>query len=98
MEDMLHFTTILILTLTAVAGVWYLLDYLYAPKPLPNEPPSVSPSIPYIGHILGLLQHGTRYYETIRYTPTSTLIGASGGEKLNTHILLVLGASCLYTL
>lgn len=48
------------------AAVWYLLDYVYIPKHLPNEPPMLPSRIPYIGHIMGLAQHGTRYFEITR--------------------------------
>lgn len=47
----------------AAVASWYLLDYLYIPRHLPGEPPAVRPSIPYLGHIIGLLRHGTKYYE-----------------------------------
>lgn len=58
---------VIFLTLAAAAKAsWYLLDYLYIPRHLPNEPPAVRPWIPYIGHIIGLLLHGTKYYEIIR--------------------------------
>ena len=56
------------LTVTAalIAPICYLLDLLYAPKHLPNETPLLLPRIPYVGHIIGLLRHGTRYFETTR--------------------------------
>ena len=46
--------------------VWFVLDYIYAPKHHPNEPPVVSQSVPFIGHMIGLLRHGTRYYQIVR--------------------------------
>lgn len=61
----------------ALAGVWYLLDYYFIPKHSTNEPPLVSSYIPYIGHIIGLLHHGSRYYEVIRYFPQHVLSEAS---------------------
>ena len=57
---------ILLLLLTFLSS-WLVLDYLYAPKHHPKEPPVVPSSIPYIGHILGLLRHGSKYYQTTRY-------------------------------
>ena len=60
-------TSVLLVLAIASATTWYALDYFYVPKQLPNEPPLVGHYIPYIGHIIGLLQHGTRYYEIIRY-------------------------------
>lgn len=55
-----------VIVAAAVAAIWYLLDYLYTPKHHPDEPPLLSSHIPYIGHILGLFRHGTRYYEATR--------------------------------
>ena len=51
----------------ASATVWYTLAYVHILKQRANEPPLVGSVIPYIGHILGLLWHGTRYFEIIRY-------------------------------
>lgn len=59
-------TTATLLLVIGVA-VWYILDQLYVPSQLPNEPPLVSHPIPYIGHFIGLLRYGTRYYEMTRY-------------------------------
>lgn len=57
----------LLVVVAAVVGAsWYLLDYLYIPKHLPDEPPLLSSTVPYVGHILGLWRHGTRYYEATR--------------------------------
>lgn len=54
------------LMILGAGAIWYLLDYLYVPKQLPNEPPLLSHPIPYIGHMIELLRHGTRYYELTR--------------------------------
>lgn len=60
------------LLLVALGGAaWYILDYLFAPKHSVNEPPLVSQSIPYIGHLLGLLRYGTHYYEMKWYSSSS---------------------------
>ena len=48
-----------------LAIVGYLLELYYIPKHAANEPPVVSSTIPYIGHVLGLLRHGTRYYSKL---------------------------------
>ena len=58
----------MIIILTVLTTItWFILDYYYAPKLLENEPPLVPHhSVPYIGHILGLLRYGTRYYELTR--------------------------------
>lgn len=65
----------------ALAGVWYLLDYYFIPKHAPNEPPLVSSYIPYIGHIIGLFHHGSRYYQVTRYSPDTFLAKPRKCEK-----------------
>ena len=65
MEISLNTPLLLVLAILS-ATTWYALDYFYVPKQLPNEPPLVGHHIPYIGHIIGLLRHGTRYYQIIR--------------------------------
>ncbi len=64
-------SSLLLLLAVASAAAWYTLDYLYAPTQHSNEPPLVPQSVPYIGHILGLLRHGTRYFEITRYAALS---------------------------
>ena len=60
------FNLITLFSVAAALLIWFVLDRRYAPKHSPREPPMVSSSIPYIGHILGLLQYGTRYYQKTR--------------------------------
>ena len=48
-------------------GVILLLSYFWRCEHAWNEPPIVSAKIPYIGHIIGLLKYGSRYYQIIRY-------------------------------
>ena len=62
-----NISVLLLLLAVVSAAAWYTLDSLYAPIQYPNEPPLVAQSIPYVGHILGLLRHGTRYYGITRY-------------------------------
>lgn len=50
----------------ATAALWYILHYIYIPKQLSTEPPLLPSRIPYIGHIIGLLRYGTRYFEITR--------------------------------
>ena len=57
----------ILLLSTAIVVVWSWVNGIYQPIHSPKEPPVVAASIPYIGHILGLLRHGTRYYQMIRY-------------------------------
>lgn len=61
----------LMLFLAAVAAAtWYAFGHFYGPrvsaKKAQKEPPLFPHPIPYVGHILGLLRHGTRYYEMTR--------------------------------
>ena len=85
-------TPLLLVLAIVTATTWYALDYFYVPKQLPNEPPLVDHYIPYIGHITGLLRHGTRYYQIIRY-----IISAKKSALLNMYALLVLIAISPYT-
>lgn len=60
--------TFLLLFLAAVAAAtWYAFGHFHGPRVSVTEPQKEPPlfphPIPYIGHILGLLRHGTRYYE-----------------------------------
>lgn len=32
----------------------------------PREPPIIKPKIPYIGHILGIIRYGTKYFEIVK--------------------------------
>ena len=65
MESGLTFPLLLLLA-AAIAAAWFALDYFCAPRLSEKEPPLVPHPVPYIGHILGLLRHGTRYYEMTR--------------------------------
>ena len=52
--------------LLAVAVFCVSLVYFLHPKYDPREPPVLPHYIPYIGHILGLVRHGQRYFEILR--------------------------------
>ena len=62
--------SLLILAVVVVTALAYLADQLYAPRHFPTEPHLLPARIPYLGHIIGLLQHGIAYLEMTRY-PTS---------------------------
>ena len=49
-----------------VVIVYVSLVYLFSPKYDPREPPVIPSLIPYVGHILGLLRYGQRYFEILR--------------------------------
>ncbi|KAL9134788.1 MAG: hypothetical protein Q9175_004026 [Cornicularia normoerica] len=48
-----------------VVIVYVSLVYLFSPKYDPREPPVISSLVPYVGHILGLLRYGQRYFEIL---------------------------------
>ncbi|PVH86030.1 cytochrome P450 [Cadophora sp. DSE1049] len=49
-------------TLLVIAGAFLLLRTIFGPKRDPNEPPYISPTVPYIGHLIGLLTKKYEYY------------------------------------
>ena len=54
------------LTLGLVASCWYLLEkYVKVPYEK-SEPPLIPSSFPYVGHLIGILRHGSKYYSEIR--------------------------------
>ena len=64
MDTSLFSTFVAILLLVVL--VYISLVYLFSPKYDPREPPVISSLIPYVGHILGLLRYGQRYFEILR--------------------------------
>lgn len=65
MESGLQVPLLLLLAAVATAA-WFALDYICAPRLSQKEPPLLPHPVPYVGHILGLLRHGTKYYEMTR--------------------------------
>ena len=64
MEGKLDITTLVLL---AVAGTLYLaLNHFLGVRLDEKEPPLVPSTIPFIGHILGLVRSGTKYYAQLR--------------------------------
>ena len=56
-----------------VVIVYLSLVYLFGPNYDPREPPVISSLVPFVGHILGLLRYGQRYFEILRSPkPSST--------------------------
>jgi hypothetical protein len=49
-----------------VAASIYLLDFILSPRLDPNEPPLVKPSVPLIGHIIGVLWHQNDYHRIVQ--------------------------------
>ena len=56
------------LLLLLISAIW-LAFHLFLTPPIHDsqEPPLVTSRVPFIGHILGLLRYGTRYYQMTRY-------------------------------
>ena len=52
--------------LLLVVIVYVSLVYLFGPKYDPREPPVIASLVPFVGHILGLLRYGQRYFEILR--------------------------------
>ncbi|KAL8656292.1 MAG: hypothetical protein Q9226_002711 [Calogaya cf. arnoldii] len=53
------------ITVTFVATLLVTANYFFGPKYDPREPPVIHQKIPYIGHVIGLLQYGLRYFELL---------------------------------
>lgn len=54
------------ITVTVVATTVTFANYFLGPKYDPREPPVIHQKIPFVGHIIGLLQYGLRYFEIVR--------------------------------
>jgi hypothetical protein len=58
--------TILSTTVLAVIVAFALLNRLLTPRIDPREPPVVKPSIPWVGHIIGIIRHQADYPRIIQ--------------------------------
>ena len=60
---------------TAALTVVALLSYCYRKKSIPGknsmEPPTLRPTIPFIGHIVNMMWGKFEYYVKLRYCPTN---------------------------
>lgn len=56
--------TLAALAVTALA----MASYLLSTKLHPQEPPVIVPSLPLLGHLLGMALHGGRYIKSIGYS------------------------------
>ncbi len=54
------------ITVTVVATLLVTANYFLGPTYDPREPPVIHQKIPYLGHVIGLLQYGLRYFEVLR--------------------------------
>ncbi len=65
------------------AAFYFLTRFLTLPHDA-KEPPAIQPKIPFIGHVIGLLQHGTAYYSKTAYVSLSLRPFPSHSET-NSH-------------
>jgi hypothetical protein len=56
-------TTAVLATTVALS----LLNYLLTPRLDPREPPAVKPTIPWIGHIVGIIRHQADYGRIVQF-------------------------------
>ena len=49
-----------------VICLYFILDHFYGFKYDPKEPPLVPQKIPYIGHLIGIVRYGPKYYSRVR--------------------------------
>lgn len=61
------FSSSAIVVLVACSSILYLVKRYLELEHDPKEPPLMPQKIPYIGHVLGLIQHGLRYYTKLKY-------------------------------
>lgn len=40
----------------------------------PQEPPLLKPSVPYIGHIIGIIRYKSGYFDKLKYTQFGTFL------------------------
>ena len=55
-----------LIALGVAFGCWLLLEYYVNVSHDLKEPPVIPQTVPYVGHLLGMLRDGSRYYTTIR--------------------------------
>ncbi|KAL8999918.1 MAG: hypothetical protein Q9169_001324 [Polycauliona sp. 2 TL-2023] len=53
------------ISITIVVTLLVTANYFYGPKYDSREPPVIHQKVPYIGHLIGLLQYGLRYFEVL---------------------------------
>lgn len=58
-----------ILGVLLAVGCWLLLEKFSNIPHDAKEPPLIPQPIPYVGHLLGMLRHGSRYYTAIKSVP-----------------------------
>ncbi|KAI4087254.1 MAG: hypothetical protein LQ344_006937 [Seirophora lacunosa] len=56
---------IIAISATVLALIVATFNHFLGPAYDPKEPPVIRPKLPYIGHIIGLMQYGLRYFENL---------------------------------
>ena len=75
--DLLHDgNTMVLLVAVILLGGLYVWSR-YAPQVEAREPPVLRPTIPFIGHIIGMVREGPHYLRRLRYIPS---YGTDGKE------------------
>ena len=57
---------IFLVPLTATTFLYYLMIGFPNVKKDPREVPSIPPSVPFVGHVLGIMRHKMLYYVKLR--------------------------------
>ena len=65
MEGRLDYVVLMVLAITS-GGLYLLLQYFLGSTHDLREPPVVKPIIPFVGHILGLMQYKLRYFDRVK--------------------------------
>lgn len=69
MEGRGNFMPLLISAIVIIVGALVLRRVLQAQRD-PREPPYIAPTIPWIGHTIGVLRYKTRYHLKVKYVET----------------------------
>ncbi len=52
--------------LAGLAFIAFAIDFLFRLRDDPREPPRLGPKVPLIGHVIGMMQYGSAYYNKTR--------------------------------
>ena len=69
MEVQMEHTSVAVAGVTIVVfvlGIFSLLKHFLKVKYDPREPPLIPSTLPYFGHLIGLVRKGPRYFENLR--------------------------------
>ena len=63
----LEWASTIVFVFIVVVVIYISSVYLFGPEYDAREPPVIPHMIPYIGHILGLIRYGGRYFSILRF-------------------------------